>query len=427
MSITIDWENKIISIPKSYTQLVQASPEIREMNINTFRLDLRDLEDEEEGIPFLITHSHNTTVTVGGVTLARVVEIINGYTVTFEDGQWAVNLYGANSNIGDVTNVNQVSVRSANSAGLIESLVNEDLIYAGIVHIDTVGGEAGTDFPIGSVARPSNNITDARTIADKYGIFHFHIRGNITLNDDYSGWIIESNNTVTSMITLNNQNVEGSRFNNISITGQCNGDIRGYNLELYSVTNICGEFFDCGLSGNFSVAAGDGTKAYFFRCFSQDLQPMEFDMNGNGIFIYYGTAWITVKNLTNANGLAAFSGNIGVTLDSTMTNGYIYITGDTVIDADNKTGGAVITAYQNITKVYEVTKELREGNKKYEYIKATVQNDNRNVAVGQLDRMIIKIKNDSDSDWSSPIDTKTLYMWYAVLGDDNPIYVGESD
>jgi len=427
MSISVNWITKVISVPKAYTQLVQADPEIREMSIDTFRLDLRDLEDDEEGITFLPTHSHNTEVTFGGVTLARVVEIINGYTITFEDGQWAVNVYGANSNIADITNVNQVSIRTANSAGLIKSLVNEDLIYAGIVHIDTVGGEAGTDFPIGSVARPVNNITDARTIADKYGIFHYHVIGNITLNANYDGWIIQSNNSVTSIITLNNQSIEGARFNNVSITGQCNGDIRGHNLEMYDVTNIQGEFFECGLSGNFSVKTGDGTKAYFFRSFSQDLQPMEFDMNGNGILIYYGTAWITVKNLTSANGIAAFSGDIGVTIDSTVTDGYIYITGDTVIDADNKTGGTVVTSYHNISKIYEKIKELRETNKYYEFVEATVENATRKVAVGVVDSMIIKYKKDDDVDWSSPIKTETLYCWYKNIGDTDPMYVRESD
>jgi len=65
------------------------------------------------------THKHNTEVTLAGMTLARTVEIINGYTITFEDGQYAVNLTGANNNIADALNVNQVSVRSANTAGLV--------------------------------------------------------------------------------------------------------------------------------------------------------------------------------------------------------------------------------------------------------------------------------------------------------------------
>lgn len=100
--------------------LIQASPtEIRELDINAFRLTLKNLEDDEAGMSFPATHNHNTEVTVGGVTLARVVELINDYTVTFEDGQYAVNITGANSNIADKVNVNQVSVRAANSAGLV--------------------------------------------------------------------------------------------------------------------------------------------------------------------------------------------------------------------------------------------------------------------------------------------------------------------
>jgi len=93
---------------------------IYELDLDQFRLDLKSLEDDEEGMPFLDTHRHNTEVTLGGITLARVIEFINGYTVTFEDGQYAVNAVGANSNIADVMNVNQVSLRTFNSAGLIQ-------------------------------------------------------------------------------------------------------------------------------------------------------------------------------------------------------------------------------------------------------------------------------------------------------------------
>ena len=122
MAISIDWSTSVITVPKADTTLIQSTPtEIRELNINTFRLALKDIEDNETGITYPTTHSHNTTVSIGGVTLARVVEILAPYTVTFENGTYAVNLVGANSNISDRTNVNSVSVRSANSAGLIQT------------------------------------------------------------------------------------------------------------------------------------------------------------------------------------------------------------------------------------------------------------------------------------------------------------------
>jgi len=120
MAITIDWGNRIIFIPRNDMTLIQSSPfEVRELDANVFRLALKDLEDSEQGLIFPDTHNHNTEIVLGGVTYARFIEIINDYTVTFEDGQYAVNIVGANTNIGDVTNLNQVSIRTANSAGLI--------------------------------------------------------------------------------------------------------------------------------------------------------------------------------------------------------------------------------------------------------------------------------------------------------------------
>lgn len=117
MAITINHATKVISIPQA--DLTNLGGGIYELDVNTFRLTLKGLEDDADGMVLLDTHKHNPPVTVGGVTLARVVEIINGYTITFQDLQYAVNLVNANNNISDVTNVNQVSVRSANSAGLV--------------------------------------------------------------------------------------------------------------------------------------------------------------------------------------------------------------------------------------------------------------------------------------------------------------------
>lgn len=115
--ISVNWPTKVIYVPQS--DLTPLGGGLYELDIDNFRLALRSLEDDAEGMTWPMTHRHNTQVLLGGVTYARVVEIINGYTITFEDGQYAVRLVGANSNIADVVNVNQVSVRTSNSAGLI--------------------------------------------------------------------------------------------------------------------------------------------------------------------------------------------------------------------------------------------------------------------------------------------------------------------
>jgi len=120
--ITIDYLTYIIYIPKSFMLLIQSSPAvIYELNTDTFRLALKDLEDDVSGIAQPTTHSHVSPISISGVQLARVIEILEPYTCEFEDSQYAVNLVGSNNNIADRTIVNQVSIRSANSAGMIQT------------------------------------------------------------------------------------------------------------------------------------------------------------------------------------------------------------------------------------------------------------------------------------------------------------------
>jgi len=120
MPISIDWGTRVITIPKSY--LTHITGTLYELDTDKFRLDLKSLEDDEEGMPFPDTHRHNAEVTVAGVTYAQTLEIINGYSITFEDGQYSVRLAGSNNNFFDVENgilnQNQVQVISTNSAGL---------------------------------------------------------------------------------------------------------------------------------------------------------------------------------------------------------------------------------------------------------------------------------------------------------------------
>ena len=166
MTITVDWPIKIISVQQS--DLTQISASVFELDIDVFRLVLKDREDDEEGMPFLRTHNHNPPVTVAGTTLARVVEIINGYTVTFEDGQYAVNLVGANSNVAEVTNVNQVSVRPQNSAGLIQVVSGSGLSAEQATMLNELwrihGLRAGEPLQVTDVSRTSGDIS--QTITD---------------------------------------------------------------------------------------------------------------------------------------------------------------------------------------------------------------------------------------------------------------------
>ena len=59
-------------------------------------------------------------ITIAGTTYSRSLQIVNGYTIEWEDGQYAVRLDNSNNNFFDegVIDRNQVSVIPTNSAGL---------------------------------------------------------------------------------------------------------------------------------------------------------------------------------------------------------------------------------------------------------------------------------------------------------------------
>ena len=123
MALSVDWAGtKRIFVPRADMPVIQASPEVRLLDADAFRLELKNLEAElTEGIVWPDTHKHTTETTLSGIIYARFVEIINGYTVEFEAGNYGVSIVGANTNILDVKVANSVSILTNNSAGLVRA------------------------------------------------------------------------------------------------------------------------------------------------------------------------------------------------------------------------------------------------------------------------------------------------------------------
>ena len=119
MALSVNWATKVVTVPQADLGIVSAG--LYELNVETFRLALKDIEDGEDGMSFPDTHRRNSPVTLAGVTYAQTFEIINGYTVTFQSTgtPYRVRVVGGNHNIGDVQNVNDVSLLIGNSAGLV--------------------------------------------------------------------------------------------------------------------------------------------------------------------------------------------------------------------------------------------------------------------------------------------------------------------
>jgi len=331
MATSLDWPNKIIHVPRADMTLVQSVPtEIRELNLNAFRLDLKDLEDDQEGMAWIDTHSHNTEVTIGGLTLARVIEIINGYTVTFEDGQYAVNLIGANSNVGDVVNVNQVSVRSQNSAGMTSSPDIEYSSFNGRVTIDGLATGIGTTFPKGTPRDPVNNIPDALIINDYRKFNHFEFLTNFTLGAEADMEKVRVSGRTTSVeLTVDAlAQVYGSVFGPCTISGTLDGqnELRGCIVKDMDFFN--GRIHNSLLNGTITLAGSDD--AYMVNCTQLEMATTpHLNMGGSGQNLvmpnYIGLLHISNLDSYQTIGIGLSGGQ--VVLEDTVTAGLVHVSG----------------------------------------------------------------------------------------------------
>jgi hypothetical protein len=121
VALSINWATKVITVPQSDLTLVSGT--LYELDTEVFRQDLNAIMASSEGMPFEDPMNHFTEVTISGVVYARLIEIINGYSIQFSpDSQWSVRLAGSNNNLWDIEAgilvQNQVQVIPQNSAGL---------------------------------------------------------------------------------------------------------------------------------------------------------------------------------------------------------------------------------------------------------------------------------------------------------------------
>ena len=142
---------------------------------------------------------------------------------------------------------------------------------------------------------------------------------------------------------------------------------------------------------------------------------------GEGLSVYY--------SIKSSAGMVIDSG--GLTEDTTYSGIYSkYVTINVVGNykvfygsVDYASGAEeVIVTEESLAKLI---KQVRQHNMSMENVLATVNIPARNVAIGKTNYVIIKVKNDSDVDWSSPISERRVYSHYRNMGDDQPYYMGE--
>lgn len=366
MAIDIQWGTGVIVIPRADMPLIQTTPvEVRELNLTTLHLILRDLEDDFIGMAYSSTHKYSGPVTISGVELALVMEILEPYTLTFEDGQYAVNITGGNSNVADRVNINNVGLRTANSAGLVQSSEIQFSSYQNVVTIDQANGTAGQVYPLGTVQSPVNNLTDAKFIANLRGLDAISVKGNFTFleTDTLNNFTVIGQAPRKTTITLTDAaTITNCTFENATVTGTLDGGVDINHCHIGALTYVDGALHDCELQAAPIVLSG--VKADFIRCWSGVAGGGSYahiDMNGGGtdLLIRDFHGGLTLQNHTAGEDAVSVDMSSGqLILDNTITAGTFTIRGVCKVIDNSGPGATIILEGIDGTKVNETWRRL---------------------------------------------------------------------
>lgn len=239
-----------------------------------------------------------------------------------------------------VSNVNaivrgSVKITDNSTGGNIDAtsvLLPQTAFVDGFVSIDPLHGESGTTFPIGTPTRPVDNISDALIIANMQKIRKFYIRDAVTLLQPFTDWtFIGIGSIFNDVINLNNQTLNGCRFESLTISGTMVATNNVYfRCNVKDVIGLDGLFIDSVLQGTLimggvgSSVIGQNIAAYG----NTPGSPAIVNIGGSGRIFQAsldGAIYFTTASTGSAIEIGLKTGT--VILDPTCTGGTALFTG----------------------------------------------------------------------------------------------------
>lgn len=241
------------------------------------------------------------------------------------DGPYTVNVETKVSNLVDstVSNLDLIQLLDA---------IYIDVLY-GVSGTGTIGGTQ-----IGTPSLPSNNLADARTIADNFNVRVFNVSGEIVLDRPYLDWTFEGVSIEHATVNINGRDITGSTFFRTALHGsiplqtvspQRKLAVRDCQIpEGFPLLNFVGTMIGTLIGDDISLAAGPCAFSY---CSSEvagsntpkiDRQGLAGDLNIRG--------WIGGFELVNFSNGENCSLDIApghAILGPTNTNGNVVLRG----------------------------------------------------------------------------------------------------
>ena len=297
-----------------------------EINSNTFDITISKttiLGCTDDGIEIVGTDIDNIEITTE-------VNIINNGDYGLHVGTGVTNVV-LNPDTTFYNNANGDTLDVSNSIGFGGRI--RDIDYGGFIHYDSVNGFSGVNFPRGSASVKSNNISDAKIIADRVGVNSYKIHDTLIVTQDHTSWEFVGNASLPVVSINSGIDVSFSTFREVVLTGNLSGSgiVRGERILIINASNLEGTFGTTGLDGVISLASGTRTTiTEGFSRISNSLQPIiDFGVGISSEISFHGYSGdITFRNMDQVGDISSISLRGGaITLENNCTNGNLIISG----------------------------------------------------------------------------------------------------
>lgn len=239
---------------------------------------------------------------------------------------------------------------TVNTSGLVFPDAIQLSSFNSFVYLDTVNGTAGTKYPQGTANNPVQTLADAKTIAAARNINNILLSGTLILGptDNIDGLLFKGITAATSIIVMTSGcSTDGSQFEDLTITGACDGDFIARRCGIVGVTNIG----DTSLGTTFSNCAfltsvspclqmrndiDHGTTNLLIRdcsslASSGDGPVLDFNNSNQNMVINNNSGDFIVRNVNQGNNAHLTLAGGHWTFENTCTDGTFEIDGIGVV------------------------------------------------------------------------------------------------
>lgn len=219
--------------------------------------------------------------------------------------------------------------------------------FNNVVSIDIVNGKAGTEYPLGTVGEPVNNLADALAIAQSRNINDFFVKGNLTIaNGDFSGYRFIGYNAYRSLITIDpTATFSVLEISEATITGYFSGNCIIRNSLILDIYNYSGIMFQTAIGDGVIQLAPNSTSLFldtYTSLVGGSPNFIDFNFGDNISFnVRSHSGRLLLQNCDKATcvGKIEVSGG-SILFDSTVTAGSFGVAGTADL-IDNSNGATV--------------------------------------------------------------------------------------